>query len=215
MKSRDVALTGLMIALTWVVTRAFSLPIPETKGFFNIGEAAVYTAALLFGPRVGAIAGGIGSALADLSLGYAAFAPFTLVIKGVEGYVVGALASRGQPEIVAGGSGLGLLVGLWALSVSNWLVRTAGIVVVLAAFSAFVLIRRSKQRQIGVRVAAMMSGGLLMILGYFIAEAFILRLGVPAALVEVPYNTVQMTVGIVVGLLSSTAFEQAQLVPTR
>ncbi|MBI3998839.1 MAG: ECF transporter S component, partial [Armatimonadetes bacterium] len=81
-----------MTAVVFVVTRAFVLPIPQTKGFFNLGEAAVYTAAILFGPAIGAVAGGIGSALADLTLGYAQYAPFTLVIKGLEGALVGMIA---------------------------------------------------------------------------------------------------------------------------
>jgi len=50
--------------------------------------------ALLFGPIVGGNAGGLGSMLADLILGYAHYAPATLVIKGFEGLVVGFLGSR-------------------------------------------------------------------------------------------------------------------------
>ncbi len=215
MKSREIALTGLMAALTLVVTRSFIIPIPQTKGFFNVGETAVYMAALLFGPRVGGLAGGIGSALADLSLGYASFAPFTLVIKGVEGYVVGLLGRRAQAGVVGLVAAiLGLLIGFWALTVTSWLVRTAAVTVLLAAAVAIILMSRSERaRRTGSRLAAMIAGGLLMVAGYFITQAFILRLGVPAALVEVPYNIVQMTTGIVAGLVASAVFEEAILVP--
>ena len=51
----------------------------------------VYTTAILFGPLVGAFAGGIGSMFADLFLGYSHFAPATLIIKGLEGAIVGLL----------------------------------------------------------------------------------------------------------------------------
>ncbi len=215
MKSREIALTGLMAALTLVVTRSFIIPIPQTKGFFNVGETAVYMAALLFGPRVGGLAGGIGSALADLSLGYASFAPFTLVIKGVEGYVVGLLGRRAQAGVVGLVAAiLGLLIGFWALTVTSWLVRTAAVTVLLAAAVAIILMSRSERaRRTGSRLAAMIAGGLLMVAGYFITQAFILRLGVPAALVEVPYNIVQMTTGIVAGLVASAVLEEAILVP--
>jgi len=54
----------------------------------------VYTTALLFGPLVGAFAGGVGSMLADFFLGYSHYAPATLVIKACEGAVVGVLAQR-------------------------------------------------------------------------------------------------------------------------
>lgn len=216
MKTRELALTGLMAALTLVVTRSFIIPIPQTKGFFNVGETAVYMAAVLFGPRVGALAGGVGSALADLSLGYAAFAPYTLVIKGIEGYVVGALGYRGRGVAGIIGTIVGLLVGVWALTGASWLVKAAGVAVIIAAGTALVLMSRDERaRRTGARLTAMISGGLLMVLGYFIVQAFVMRLGVAAALVEVPYNIVQMTVGIVAGLGVSVAFEQAILAPQR
>lgn len=92
MKARDLAAAAVFIALTFVVTRYTVIPIPATKGYFNLGEVVIYIAALVFGPVVGALAGGVGSGLADLAGGYQQFAPFTLVIKGIEGLVVGRLA---------------------------------------------------------------------------------------------------------------------------
>lgn len=38
------------------------------------------------------VAGGVGSALADVLSGYAHWAPFTLIIKGLMGYLVGKLS---------------------------------------------------------------------------------------------------------------------------
>jgi len=72
----------------------FSIYVPQTRGFFNIGETMVYTSAFLFGPLVGAFSGGVGSMLADLLLGYPHYAPATLVIKALEGGVVGLLARK-------------------------------------------------------------------------------------------------------------------------
>jgi uncharacterized membrane protein len=92
MKARDLAAAAVFIALTFVVTRYTVIPIPATKGYFNLGEVVIYIAALVFGPAVGALAGGLGAGLADVAGGYLQFAPFTLVIKGVEGFVVGRLA---------------------------------------------------------------------------------------------------------------------------
>jgi len=92
MRARDVAAAAVFIALTFVVTRYTVIPIPATKGYFNLGEVVIYIAALVFGPVVGALAGGVGSSLADLAGNYLQFAPFTLVIKGIEGFIVGRLA---------------------------------------------------------------------------------------------------------------------------
>ncbi|HIH72595.1 MAG TPA: ECF transporter S component [Thermococcaceae archaeon] len=89
-----VALSGIMAALVAVVTMIIQVPTPLTKGYINVGDSMVMLVAVLFGPTIGAFAGGFGSAMADLITGYAHWAPFTLVIKGVEGFVVGYLTSK-------------------------------------------------------------------------------------------------------------------------
>jgi uncharacterized membrane protein len=91
-RTRHLAAAGIFIALVFVITRYTVMPIPATKGYFNLGEVAIYIAAIAFGPLVGMLAGGLGSALADLHAGYQHYALFTLIIKGVEGYLVGQLA---------------------------------------------------------------------------------------------------------------------------
>ena len=91
LKSFDLAVIAIMGALT-IVTTSFIVPFAPTGGYFNLGDIIVVTTALLFGPVIGGVAGGIGSGLADVYLGYASFAPFTLLIKGIEGYVIGYLA---------------------------------------------------------------------------------------------------------------------------
>jgi len=92
----QLSITSIFTALVCVATMSFTIYVPSTKGFFNIGETMVYTAALLFGPFVGAFAGGVGSMFADIFLGYYHYAPATLVIKALEGGLVGFL-SRKRP----------------------------------------------------------------------------------------------------------------------
>ncbi|MGC9345801.1 MAG: ECF transporter S component [Candidatus Bathyarchaeales archaeon] len=84
-------ITAVFTALVCVATMVFTIYVPSTRGFFNIGETMVYIAALLFGPFVGAFAGGVGSMFADILLGYYYYAPATLVIKALEGGLVGFL----------------------------------------------------------------------------------------------------------------------------
>ncbi len=93
--ARTVALGALCTALVTVATM-LSVPVPGFRLYFNLGEGVIYTVALLLGRRFGAAAGGLGAALADLLLGYALWAPLTLAIKGVEGFVVGHMAPRGR-----------------------------------------------------------------------------------------------------------------------
>ena len=88
-----LAMIGIFGAFTCVITMVIAFPIPATNGFINIGDAVVMITGLIFGPIIGGIAGGIGSSLADLFLGYAIYAPATLVIKGLEGFLVGLIAN--------------------------------------------------------------------------------------------------------------------------
>ena len=91
--SLALSIIGIFGAFTCVVTMVIAFPIPATNGFINIGDAVVMITGLLFGPLIGGIAGGVGSCLADLFLGYAIYAPATLIIKGLEGFFVGLIAN--------------------------------------------------------------------------------------------------------------------------
>jgi len=89
-----LSLTAVSTSLICVVTMVFSIYVPQTRGFFNIGETMVYAIALLFGPFIGAFAGGVGSMFADILLGYPYYALATLAIKACEGGIVGVLGSK-------------------------------------------------------------------------------------------------------------------------
>jgi len=111
-----LSLGAVFAALVCIVTVLFTIPIPATSGYFNLGESIIFIAALTFGPLVGSIAGG-GAAIADLILGFYVFAPGTLAIKAFEGMVVGIINTRlkrrtssaslsAMVSIAIGGSGM-------------------------------------------------------------------------------------------------------------
>lgn len=85
-------MTGLFTALTCVATLIIQIPIGI--GYINFGDAIVYVAAAVVGPTGAAIAGALGSAAADLITGYAVYAPFSFVVKGLEGLVAGILIKK-------------------------------------------------------------------------------------------------------------------------
>ncbi|MGM0369096.1 MAG: ECF transporter S component [Bacillota bacterium] len=91
-KTKKLALNGLLIALVTVATYLIRIPVPATSGYINAGDSMIFLASILFGPQAGLIAGGLGSALADLLAGYAQYAPITLIVKGLEGWIVGKIA---------------------------------------------------------------------------------------------------------------------------
>ena len=78
---------GMLMALTTVMTMAIQIPTPGTNGYLNLGDMVVFLAALMLGKKGGFIVGGVGSALADVILGYSHYAPITLIVKGLEGYI--------------------------------------------------------------------------------------------------------------------------------
>jgi uncharacterized membrane protein len=80
-----------MAALIFVLTRMVQIATPA-KGYIHMGDAGIVFAALSFGPGVAAVAGGLGTALSDITSGYAQWALFSLLIHGLQGYLVAVIA---------------------------------------------------------------------------------------------------------------------------
>lgn len=92
-KAREVALIALGIALVFVSTRVIQIPIP--LGYAHLGNAMILLVAILLGPKAGALAGGLGSALADLT-SFPAWTIPTLIIKTLMGWICGKIAWKGS-----------------------------------------------------------------------------------------------------------------------
>ncbi len=90
----NVVRVSIYTALVLVATIVLQVYTPATRGYFNLGEAAIYVVATLSTPFTAGLAAGVGSALADLITGYGVFAPGTLVIKFAEGFLASLLISN-------------------------------------------------------------------------------------------------------------------------
>lgn len=88
--TKQLTTVAMFTALVTVATIVIAIPAPA-GGFLNVGDTVVLIAAACLGPIGGMVAGGLGSCFADLILGYVMYAPFTLVIKGLEGLICGGL----------------------------------------------------------------------------------------------------------------------------
>jgi uncharacterized membrane protein len=144
---RTLAVTAVMTAITFVLTSFIKVPTPVV-GYVHLGDAGAFFSAFAFGPWVGAVAAGLGTALADLTSPYAQWAIFSLLIHGAQGWAAGWLSGR-WPDI----KGL---------------------------------------------VLASIVGGVIVVVGYLLAGTILVGFG--AALTEVPFNIVQVTVGAVVAV---------------
>ena len=104
-KIRTMVTAAVLAALSCVATMVVQIPSPM-NGYVNLGDCFVLLSGWLLGPWWGAAAGGIGSMLADLLLGYGHYAPGTLVIKGlmalVGALVFKALGKKSAAALVSG-----------------------------------------------------------------------------------------------------------------
>ena len=81
-KTQRLVVAALLAALTCVATMVIKIPSP-LKGYINLGDCIVLTAGWMLSPLYGFLAGGLGSALADVFSGYAVYAPVTFLVKGL------------------------------------------------------------------------------------------------------------------------------------
>ncbi len=149
MKTRQLVLTSVLIAMVTVSTY-IRIHIPlGTGGLVHLGTLVSFTIALKFGARYGALSGGIGMTLFDLFSEWYVWAPATLVVRLLSGFVVGTIAySR---------------AGQGARPWRNLL--------------------------------AIMLGGTIIIVGYFLFESLVLGTGW-AAIASVPGNLTQIALGL-------------------
>jgi uncharacterized membrane protein len=222
--SRTIALTAIFTAFVFVTTWAFTIGIPTTNGgYFDVGEIMVYIVAILEGPYVGAIASGVGSMLSDAAVS-PAYAPGTLVIKAAEGFVVGYLTNRtfsGQTRsnwrilsVVMGLAVGGLIAYLgttyWSVSSYQFLIGPFAfpnfdipslfwIALGIVALVGILLVGVFTDEKIGYMTLAILAGGSIMVLGYFLYNiAFIEPLA--PAVVEVPFDIGQALIGLLVAI---------------
>lgn len=92
-KVRDMVETALLISLVFVSTAFINLKLPilSSGGLVHLGTGMLFISAIVFGKKKAAIAGAVGMAIFDLSGAWALWAPFTFVVRGAMGYVMGAI----------------------------------------------------------------------------------------------------------------------------
>ena len=93
-KTNRIILSGVMMAITAVATMVIAIPVPFTNGYIHLGDSMVFLSVLILGWRYGAIAAGVGSALADLFLGYVHWAPWTFIIKTIMALLMGLVIEK-------------------------------------------------------------------------------------------------------------------------
>ena len=116
-----IALIAILTAITVVFTLIVRVPTP-IKGYISLCDVIITFSAYLFGPYTAMIAGGLGTGLADIIGGYAQWAPFSFIIHGLQGLLIGLIAKKGAASghsidssivrmIIGGIVGMGVMAG--------------------------------------------------------------------------------------------------------
>ncbi len=98
---KKLVVAALLASFACVATMIIQIP-NGIGGYFNLGDCIVLLCGWLLGPVYGALAAGIGTALADIFAAYVVYAPATFVIKAlmaVIAYFVAARKGRGKTVI--------------------------------------------------------------------------------------------------------------------
>lgn len=188
--TKKIVLNGVMIALVFLATVFTRIPGPVPPGYINFGDAVIMVAAVLLGRNSGLAAGAFGSALADIiAPGGLIFAPITFIVKGLEGYLIGRIAHVNKHR------------------------DTIEYKTEIDSGKSELSNKSSGKYEIR-KIAAIITGALVMVVGYFIAELSILKLvdqsfGYTAAISELPFNLIQGGISSVLGYVLSTLLEKA------
>ena len=91
MTTPDLVQTALLVALVFLATKFINIQIfsVTSGGLVHLGNAMFFISVIIFGKKKGSIAGGVGMGLFDLLSGFAIWAPFTLIIRLIMGWIIG------------------------------------------------------------------------------------------------------------------------------
>ena len=90
--TKKLTITALMMAIICLSTMFLGFPI--LYGYVNLGDAAIFLAAFILGPKYGLIAAALGASIADYSLGYTQYMLTTFVVKGIMAFLAGRVRDK-------------------------------------------------------------------------------------------------------------------------
>ena len=99
-KIKAITKTAIMAALVFLATYIFKIPTPN--GYMHLGDCFVFVAVMILGTKKGAVAGGMGEAMADLIGGYTHWVLPTFIIKAIMAGAVGLAAYKLFPRLKYG-----------------------------------------------------------------------------------------------------------------
>ncbi len=214
MKNNILKLTysSLISALIFLATAFLSFPVTITKEYIHLGDGFVLLAGIILGKRNGFLAAGIGSALADIYLGYAEYALPSFIIKGLMAFLVGYIFENLEDikRLYIANLIVGIIFTIYVLSIksiydnssythfdniSKTILMALAIPVMLLAIS--LLASKFKSLKI---ISTFLSSGLLMIVLYYVTTSVLLK-NFFTPILSLPANLVQYSVGVFIATI--------------
>lgn len=218
-----ISLIAIMTAIVAVFTLVIRIPSP-IGGYISLCDAAVTFASYAFGPVTGFIAGGLGTAFADLIGGYPQWALISFIVHGFEAFIIGLMVKNGTSSgtiksIVS--ILIGTVMAVLAIALGGYIFSSlfadgsfikegsehaaltiALSLIVLSIFLGFLLKGRDS---VIAGVIAVVLAVIIVSLGYLTLTTLFGLTVVSEALLEVPGNIAQSSVGAVIGLILYSA----------
>ena len=116
-------MTALMVCLVTIATFFIRIPVPMTQGYVHLGDSMIFLSVLVLGKKNGAMAAGLGSAMADLFGGYVHWLPWTLVIKFIMALIMGVFLENMEKKGKARTNGAVTVVQVMGMTLAGlWMV---------------------------------------------------------------------------------------------
>ena len=93
-KTSDLVLSALIMCLIMVAIFILRIPVPFTQGYVNLSDGIIFLGVMILGHKLGAVSAGLGSMMGDIIGGFAMWAPWTFVIKGIMALIFGLLLEK-------------------------------------------------------------------------------------------------------------------------
>lgn len=182
------ALAALMAALVFAMTLVRLFPTPP-GGYIHLGDGGVNFAAIAFGPWLGGVAGGLGTALADIAGGFGVWAVASFIIHGLQGVAVGWLSRVFLTAVEQRGRS--------GPASDDQATNTGAADPEGRTTRRFLVGLGARGAEIAGLILAATVGGAIVVLGYIPAGLLIAG---EVAWAEVPWNIVQVVMGAVIGI---------------
>ncbi len=156
--TKNLTKVAIMSALVCIATYFFK--IPSLNGYTHLGDSMIFMSVLILGWKRGALAGGIGAALADFLGGYMQWVIPTFLIKISMGIIMGLIAEKVFPNFKYGWLIGAILGGIFQI-VGYTLIKIPmlGLAYALSSFPALTLQTISGILIAGVLVSTLLASG--------------------------------------------------------